>query len=1352
MKRLSLWWLIVLITLMGFACDKSTNSTTYVNTVCISGETRCDNSDRRAVCIDSGTDWVIQDCETNTTCIDGDCISITAEPSQPVPIPVPEPEPQPEPPIEPSPEPTPEPQVEPTPEPNPICQEDLFSPNHTFSEAARLTEGQYEGLQLCNDLSDFFRIEPDFEIYPNGAITQLRFTFSNTGVEWRLLDEDGEEFPVLVQDSLREQTVLSLASEEAVWVEVIGDEGTAYDLELAFYEEPCALAASRKTDTGCDFFAVDLPNIDADPTQPFVLYASNDGPLEATVNVFQAEQNFGEPLEERELGTWNVPAGQSRAIELPSRPIYAQSSSTLGGIDLSANAYKIHTSLPISLVLHNDRARIASPSDDTAIVWPLQTLGTQYNILSWPMAPIELDGDQYPSSLVVVGIEVGTEISIIPGPNAPNLTARIQELGPYEVLRIGTENGGEDFTGTQITSSAPVAVFTAVRAGYVPFYTEYEARCETDGDVDSVTGLCCEFGSNVGLDGLCAVGQRPPSEEPVESDRVCCADHLAAQQLPVESANLTYIVAQAPIRNGESQPPDIVRILATESGTITVDEDREFELRTGEWVDLELSENFIVRSTSPIFIAQFLAGPQTPGNNLAYPSEGDPSMVLLPSLEDYRDTYVFWAPRETQRREIVIVAPMETSLQLDGQPLGNECERIEIGEVEGQRWEALWCSVTPGTHRLVASEAVGAVLYTLGYFTSTAHALGWGTTPTISGLDLDNDGIPDQEDNCRGVANSNQNDTDNDSLGDACDNVFDTDADGCTDAIERAHNTNPEDPSSRPSLFFVDSEAPAEGDGTANAPFANLQRAVDAACDGVTLRLEAGIYEGAIYLGKESVGERRLTIQGSPEAPRPPVISLGFGETLHIHDVNVSIENIRIEGPAPSENDVESQNEGAIWVTFGDIELTNVEISSGRGSGVIVLDGSIHAVDVEVHGRSDFGMILVGTEYVSLQSSSFFNNRATILSERGGGVFISGSRGDVIIEDCRFSDNRGSFGAGLWLRLLSGSINPRNVDILNNESGNGGSIFLNRIPGTVHLDGLRIVGNRSWRDGGGIMASLVEDVTIRNTVIVGNEAFSRGGGFATFGAGLRAENLLLAGNSARVSSGISSFRSRGEISLVTLAENNEQIEMPDILCDGQETILVKDSILLDGEGQTFANTGCTFSHTYSNIILPGENNLLARESDFLFVEGPQGPFYLAQGDAETVNPVLDAGSASASDFGLEGRTTASSGVPDLGSVDLGYHYLARLPQGFFDRDGDGLDDEIDNCPNLPNFLQLDCDRDMEGDVCDSDFDASQDLDGDGRPDTCDNCWTISNFDQRDSNRNCLSAPWMEDPQCGDACE
>lgn len=59
---------------------------------------------------------------------------------------------------------------------------------------------------------------------------------------------------------------------------------------------------------------------------------------------------------------------------------------------------------------------------------------------------------------------------------------------------------------------------------------------------------------------------------------------------------------------------------------------------------------------------------------------------------------------------------------------------------------------------------------------------------------------------------------------------------------------------------------------------------------------------------------------------------------------------------------------------------------------------------------------------------------------------------------------------------------------------------------------------------------------------------------------------------------------------------------------------------------------------------------------------------------------------------------------------------------------DGINDNRDNCVNVPNPNQLDTDHDNIGDACD------EDIDGDGIINDEDNCYLVWNPDQLDVNR------------------
>ncbi|MFQ5877152.1 MAG: thrombospondin type 3 repeat-containing protein [Acidobacteriota bacterium] len=128
---------------------------------------------------------------------------------------------------------------------------------------------------------------------------------------------------------------------------------------------------------------------------------------------------------------------------------------------------------------------------------------------------------------------------------------------------------------------------------------------------------------------------------------------------------------------------------------------------------------------------------------------------------------------------------------------------------------------------------------------------------------------------------------------------------------------------------------------------------------------------------------------------------------------------------------------------------------------------------------------------------------------------------------------------------------------------------------------------------------------------------------------------------------------------------------------------------------------------------------------------------------------------------------------DVGPCDLPGHpgtaVSAHLSLGSTDSDGDGVADNLDNCPDTPNAGQVDGDGDGLGDACDNcsgDANPDQaDVDQDGVGDACDNCLSVQNSGQADGDGDgvgddCDICPFAADPDqldgdgdgLGDACD
>ena len=86
-------------------------------------------------------------------------------------------------------------------------------------------------------------------------------------------------------------------------------------------------------------------------------------------------------------------------------------------------------------------------------------------------------------------------------------------------------------------------------------------------------------------------------------------------------------------------------------------------------------------------------------------------------------------------------------------------------------------------------------------------------------------------------------------------------------------------------------------------------------------------------------------------------------------------------------------------------------------------------------------------------------------------------------------------------------------------------------------------------------------------------------------------------------------------------------------------------------------------------------------------------------------------------------------------------------------DNDGIPDDCDNCPERFNPAQTDWDNDGLGDTCDTE---TQDKDGDGVDNRTDNCESALNFYQLDADSDGIGDVCDSTPGCGgcgqSACE
>lgn len=395
----------------------------------------------------------------------------------------------------------------------------------------------------------------------------------------------------------------------------------------------CAAAEAWGSNVGCEFWAVDLdnewqPGSDA-AGAPWGVVVSNFGKTPVTIVV---EKNDGPPGGAQAISavmTEVLQPGTLKELTLPTREVDGSTSANNGpGTMVSSNAFRIRSDVPIVAYQFNTLKN--SFSNDASLLLPKNGLGSIYRALGYPAANSivvpglpKIPGIPDHAYVTIVGTQPGTTVTVtVPTPTLAGgpVPARkkgeviTQVLGPFDVLNIETDGYPGDMTGTIVTSSAPVAVFSGS-----------ERATSTGGGGDN---------------------PEPPNPPGFDPSSKCCTDHIEEQLLPVTSYGKTFVITRSPIRStGGYVEPDFLRFMGV-AATTTVrtslpSPHDTFTLQPGEKHDTWTQKDIIVEATEPLAIGQILVSQAYTKAPIA---QGDPSLTIPPPVDQYRSDYLFNVP------------------------------------------------------------------------------------------------------------------------------------------------------------------------------------------------------------------------------------------------------------------------------------------------------------------------------------------------------------------------------------------------------------------------------------------------------------------------------------------------------------------------------------------------------------------------------------------------------------------------------------------------------------------------------------------------------------------------------------
>jgi len=478
--------------------------------------------------------------------------------------------------------------------------------------------------------------------------------------------------------------------------------------------------------------------------------------------------------------------------------------------------------------------------------------------------------------------------------------------------------------------------------------------------------------------------------------------------------------------------------------------------------------------------------------------------------------------------------------------------------------------------------------------------------------------------------------------------------------------------------------------------YPTIQAGVDAALDGDTVLLADGTYSGEgnhdiDFLGKaitvRSVsGPEACIIRCFPEE-RGFLFDSGEGPTSVLQGITIMTPNY------PSGLD----RGGAIiclgsspTITGNSIDGCNAHLGGGiycEGGQPAILDNIFECMALsEPDITSKGGGIAIFDGSAPLISGNTFNSWVT---GRGGGIYSENSS-PVIIGN-QFSCTAVSF-QKFGVLGTGGGIFCRDGGLVESNSFEGCDAFLGggiHVAGPVEIRGNMFSGNSCTATGGAIWAG--EAVQIENNVLTDNSCATpwEAGGIELAGAGSRVSGCLITGNegygisctgtgacsieNTLIKDNHTALSNFGELAITSCTITGDHAGYDHSLHLAGDT-RISDSIIWANtpvqwvfwveNGAVLSIDHCNLEGGKAGIALVGGASLVwgagMIDADPLFVTGPGGSHYLAQTAAGQAldSPCVDAGSATATDLGLDRTTTRSDLAPDEGRVDLGYHYPA----------------------------------------------------------------------------------------------
>jgi hypothetical protein len=444
----------------------------------------------------------------------------------------------------------------------------------------------------------------------------------------------------------------------------------------------CEVNLKDNSYMGCDYWALDLDNIEGGQYEPIAVVVSVPTNQSSNAEITMTDMSKVPPMEltpdQLKVTDMTIAPGQLKKFMVPP-------GLDIDGSVLTSKSLRVVSTVPVTLHQFNPLNGSNVFTNDASLLLPSNVGGLEYIVMGWPQRAA---GYTLRGFATVVATQEGgpTHVQVWPttavkgGNNVPSMAAN--PPAPYDfyleagdVLSMETDGAqGSDLTGTRIVADKKVNVFGGHECANIPLGTNY-------------------------------------------------CDHVEQQLFPVVAWGSHYIADAFSPRN--SAQKDVWRVVAGANNVqvgLNPQVAGPYVLNKGEWVEFYSGTSVEVNATGPILLGHFLQGSNYAGFS-TYPGcsggtgIGDPAFTLSVPAEQYLKEYIVLTPDAYVQDYVNIIAKLSdaASITIDGAQLSTP-----LTPVGSSGYGVAQVTVPDGVHTIVGANELGVTAY--GYDCDVSYA------------------------------------------------------------------------------------------------------------------------------------------------------------------------------------------------------------------------------------------------------------------------------------------------------------------------------------------------------------------------------------------------------------------------------------------------------------------------------------------------------------------------------------------------------------------------------------------------------------------------------------------------------